>query len=320
MKIYFAPMEGITYPEFRIVHNKYFPEADAYFAPFLAPGNSNCFKEAYLKKKLPDIEHGIKLIPQLLANSSAPFTETQKTLMGIGYDEVNLNVGCPSGTVFAKYKGSGMLRDLDTFKLFLDGVFANNPSKISVKTRMGVSSTSEFDEILSIYNDYQMTELIVHARDRNGMYDSTPDLDKFIEIYNKSQNTLVYNGDIFSPASLHNITNEIPDISGVMVGRGALANPALIRILKGGEELKLSEFKEYHDELFDAYLDAGLAPRFAAERMKSLWAYMNVLFKENNKALKYLRKSKDKQGYFDAVKMMYDLQFDGGAYFVKFEK
>ena len=72
----------------------------------------------------------------------------------LGYQEVNLNLGCPSGTVTAKGKGSGMLKDTDALHRFLDQIFCHTTANISVKTRIGFDSPEEFPALMEIYNQY----------------------------------------------------------------------------------------------------------------------------------------------------------------------
>ena len=111
MELSFAPMEGITYSAYRRVHAEMFPGADRYYAPFIAPDSTGRFKAGNLRDVLPENNAGIKLVPQLLCNAAAPFLAVARELKDLGYEEVDLNVGCPSGTVVAKHKGAGMLGD-----------------------------------------------------------------------------------------------------------------------------------------------------------------------------------------------------------------
>ena len=312
MEILFAPMEGVTYPEYRRLHAEMFPGITAYYAPFLAPSGEGNFKPEYLKKVLPDAERGIPLVPQLLANNPAAFCDTVRKLRELGYGEINLNAGCPSGTVVAKHKGAGMLSDPDSLDRFLGEVFSAC-GEISVKTRLGVNSCEEFDRILPIYNAYPMPKLIIHARDRSGMYRSRPDVDRFCAAAAQSSNPVVYNGDVFSPEDVACLQQKLPEFSGIMVGRGAVANPALPRMIQGGPALETDELRTFHDRLLDAYLSGGLSPNYAAERMKNLWAYMGCLFPDSAKRLKGIRKARTLADYRSAVSLLFSERFDGSA-------
>ncbi len=301
MNLSFAPMEGVTGASYRRIHSAMFPGADKYYAPFIAPdGKGNC-KLSHLRDILPDNNEGISLVPQLLVNSAEAFLTVAKQLKELGYEEVNLNAGCPSGTVVSKHKGAGMLADLGSLDEFLSRVFKEAPVKISVKTRMGMNSTEEFPAILEIYKRYPLSELIIHARDRAGMYKSRPDLETFSRVFEGCPFPVCYNGNLFNAAQMSALTEKIPALQRVMLGRGAAANPALFRVLKGGKALQREELREFHDRLLEDALASGLSDRYAMARMKELWYYMIYMFPDSAKAYKALNKSKTLADYRSAA-------------------
>lgn len=314
MKFCFAPLEGITYPEYRQLHAELFGGAAEYHAPFIAP-SSGGFKQSFLEKKLPDRACGYKLVPQLLVNSADAFLETAHQLADLGFREVNLNVGCPSGTVFAKHKGSGMLSDLNSFEELLDRIFAGSELKISLKTRMGIVSTEEFGRILELYNRYPITELIVHARAREGYYKSEPDREGFLKAFRQAKMPVCYNGNIFSPEDLSELKELLPELDSVMVGRGAVANPALIRMLNGGACLSLEEFQAFHDRL-EALYAAEYDDSVVLHRMKELWYYMISLFDDSARQEKRILKARSVTDYHGEVeRLLAECPFHGDAVF-----
>lgn len=102
-------MEGLTGYVFRRLHQSFFGGADAYYIPFVTPTQEPRFTERQLKDLAPSVNRGIHCVPQLLTRRPEDFVWAVKTLLDMGYDEVNLNLGCPAGTVVAKGKGSGFL-------------------------------------------------------------------------------------------------------------------------------------------------------------------------------------------------------------------
>ena len=316
MEILFAPLEGVTYPEYRLIHSRMFPGVNQYFSPFIAPNGEGLFKAKYLERQLPDLLQHVDLVPQILANSVDAFNISAAAVHRLGYEEINLNAGCPSGTVFAKHKGSGMLTDLDSFARFLDGIFSQNDN-ISIKTRMGISSCDEFGEILSLYNRYPLSRLIIHTRARAGMYESTVDLPAFLAAFENCACPVTYNGDIFSPDDVARITKLVPDLGSIMIGRGAIANPALPRMILGGPPLAKEELRTFHDSLFEAYLSSGISGNFTVERMKNLWKYMGCLFPSGGKTLKELFKAKKPAEYLSVIDRLFTEEFLGTAAYKK---
>ena len=315
MKILFAPLEGITYPEYRFVHSSVFGGADEYYCPFVTPSGSGDYKIEFLKKRLGKISGEAKVIPQILANSPEAFSATARLFSELGCDEVNLNAGCPSGTVVSKHKGAGMLSDLDSLRRFLEKIYENADVRISIKTRMGVDSTDEFDDILEVYNDFPVSKLIVHARDRKGLYKSKVDIEGFGKAAGRSQNPVYYNGDIFSVSDADALTERYPEIAGIMVGRGAVADPALLREISGGPGAGRDEMKKMHDMLLDEFVSSGLTLNYIVERMKNLWKYMYVLYPGHEKEFKAINKCKRFEDYRSISESLLKCEIDPNGKF-----
>ena len=172
--LYLAPLEGITGYIYRNAYQKYFGGIDRYFTPFIAPAKGKPFRHRELADVRPEHNTGIMVIPQILTNHSEGFIKAAKALTDMGYDEININMGCPSGTVVSKGKGSGMLADPTKLDHFLEEIFAADICKISVKTRLGMEFADEFPDILDVLMKYPFTEVIIHPRTREYMEISAP--------------------------------------------------------------------------------------------------------------------------------------------------
>ncbi len=305
MRLSFAPMEGVTTYSFRQLHAALFPGAEKYYAPFIAPDGSGKFKGGRLRDILPENNRDIRLVPQILCNRPEPFLAVARELAAMGYREVNLNAGCPSGTVVPKRKGAGMLADLRALDEFLAEVFSRCELAVSVKTRMGLESTEEFPAILEIYNKYPLQELIIHARDRRAMYSGRPDLAGFATAFRASRPPVCYNGNVFSPADLTGPVSAAPGLERVMLGRGAAANPALFRQLQGGPALEAAELKDFLRRLRDAYQAQGLSERYTLARLKELWYYTVQMFPGASAGAKRINKAQTAAEYQSAVDALF---------------
>ena len=144
-----APMEGITGHVFRRVHAECFGALDCYYTPFLPPPRvGNRFGGKAFKEIDPANNQGLNVVPQLMSKNADEFVWAAQVLADMGYREVNLNLGCPSGTVVAKGKGSGFLRNLDELEAFLSDVCERSPLPVSVKTRLGLENDDEYERVL----------------------------------------------------------------------------------------------------------------------------------------------------------------------------
>ena len=232
MQYYTAPMEGLTDRIWRQAHQRWFgaPGAPArYYAPFLSPPENRVLIKKKMAELDPAANPGAPVIPQLLAKDGALAAWMVTELRRLGYTEVNLNFGCPSGTVTAKGKGAGMLRDPAKLEAFLDEFFSRTEGPVSVKTRLGVTRPEEFDAILDIYNRYPICELTIHPRVMRQLYRGEADRAAFAACLPRCRMPVCYNGDITTPAQLAALEAEHPSLSGIMVGRGLIADPALLR-------------------------------------------------------------------------------------------
>lgn len=290
MKLYFAPMEGITTYIYRNLHKEMFGGCDAYFAPFITP-TENSFLNA---KNMRDILHEnnkVNLKVQCLASSAPAFVDFAKTLQDYGYDEVNLNLGCPSGTVVKKNRGAGAFRDLKRLEEFLDFIFENSPIKVSIKTRTGFLNHDEFKDILEIYKKYEMSELIIHPRVRSDFYKNPVNMVPFDLAYKNKGLNLIYNGDINSVSDLLEIQKNYPDIKGCMIGRGAVKNPAIFREMHGGEKLKTKELISFSNKLEEIYRPLLKSEKNTLHKLKEIWLYMSENYPDEKKIIKAIKKS-----------------------------
>lgn len=236
MKYYLAPLEGITTCIYRRAYHTHYRPMEKYFTPFLVPHTKKDFNTREKNDILPAHNPGMNLVPQILTNDAKGFLDTVEKLKGYGYDEVNLNLGCPSKTVVSKGRGSGFLIHTEELNRFLDEIYAKADVKISIKTRIGKFDADEWGELLRIYNQYPLEELIVHPRVQQQFYKGHPDLDAFADAVKECKHTLCYNGDIFTTEDMEKLKKRFPEASCIMLGRGILRNPELIEIMESGEK------------------------------------------------------------------------------------
>lgn len=301
MRYYFAPMEGLTDRVFRRVHHKYFPGVDAYYMPFLSPTVHRALTPRE-ERELPFAsEDGYKAVPQLLTKVADDFLWMAAECARRGYEEVNLNLGCPSGTVTAKGKGSGMLRDLDALDAFLDAVFSKAPLPISVKTRLGLEDAQEFPKILEIYNRYPIRELTVHPRVRKAFYTGSVDMEMFRYAYGCSKNPLCYNGDLKSKADIANLEDEFPKVEAVMIGRGLIGNPGMLT-----DCWNKATLQSYCNELLEGYIETFGSERNAMFRTKENWGMLIGRFQNHEKLWKRLRKTTNLAEYKAITQEIFD--------------
>ena len=287
MRYYFAPMEGLTDSIYRRLHHKYFGGVDCYYMPFISPTVHRTLTPRE-SRELPFADTVVfRAVPQLLTKVPEDFLWAATQCADRGYDEINLNLGCPSGTVVAKGKGSGMLSDPDALDAFLEKIFADCALPISIKTRLGISDPEEFPRLLDIFNRYPIKELTVHPRVRKAFYSGEVDTAMFRYALENSKNPICYNGDIHSKTE----ADALPTHS-VMIGRGLIAAPGM---LCGGTTRAALE--PFMSELMEQYTESFGGSRNAMFRLKEQWSMLLPRFQNSEKLGKRLRKTTDLADY-----------------------
>ena len=321
MKFYLAPLEGVTGYIFRNALDAYFPGTDRYFTPFIVPDQKHALRKRELRDVLPENNQVKELVPQILTSDPVHFVETAKALAEYGYEEVNLNLGCPSGTVVAGGRGAGMLADVEKLDCFLDQIFRDTDLRISVKTRIGIERPEEGYTLMKTYNQYPISEVIIHPRTRKEYYKGEPHLDVFSELLAMSQHPVCYNGNLFTVRDYEQFRARFPQVERVMIGRGVLADPGLMQRLKSFEHAQKTgedsgrkengmeqprseiyrtgkqELRAFHDTIFRQYREIFDEDKNAIFHMKELWSYLVHSFEGSEPYAKKLRKTSSLNEY-----------------------
>ena len=295
-----APMEGVTRSVFRAAHWAQFDGVDTYFTPFLAPTADGMFSEKEIREVRPAVNGGAPTVPQLLTARPEHFLWAARDMMALGYTQVDLNLGCPSGTVVSKHKGSGMLADPDVLDRFLHAVFEGlqgEKLQISVKTRIGLEDSHNFPRLMEVFNRYPICQLAIHPRLRKQFYKGRPDLEVFAHGLSCAAMPVCYNGDIFNVEDARALKERFPAVDRLMLGRGLVANPALAREIRGGAPLTGDELRQFHEAVLEGYCACIQGEVNVLHKMKELWNYWGCLYPENKKGLKAVYKSRSLADY-----------------------
>lgn len=290
MELYLAPLEGITTYTYRNTHAELFGKCDAYYAPFIVPTDNERLSIKNLRDIMPE-NNLIKPKVQVMCSTHTAFGEFVEKVKLLGYDEVNLNLGCPSGTVVKKSRGSGALRDTDALDEMLCHIFSETDVKVSIKTRTGFYSHDEFDNLLKIYAKYPLSKLIVHPRVREEYYKGEPNFESFKKAYKIFKENLCYNGNIYSSDDYIGICEKFPNIASVMIGRGCIKNPAIFREIKGGKKLSTSELVAFSNLLEKRYYELYDSECNTLHKLKEMWMYAITNYPDEQKIMKAIKKS-----------------------------
>ena len=308
--IYLAPVQGITDRIYRNLFPVYFKGVDMAIAPFISSSKKMKPVNNLLREFYPDRNTGIPTIPQIMSSNPDDFTLLANALYDIGCGTVNWNLGGPFPMVVKKGRGAGMLCYPDKVESFLEKTMPAIKPNLSIKLRIGLKYPDEVLQLIPIFNQYPLYELIIHPRTAVQMYEGEVDLDIFEQCLNLSKHRVVYNGDIDSLEKLEMLSKRFGSIKRWMIGRGLLANPFLAEKIKFDTEKpyheKIKIMKAFHDNLFNEYSKILSGSSHITNKMKEIWTYMGNFFENGEKIRKKINKTHHRDNYVDVVNKVFD--------------
>ena len=305
LKIYQAPLQGFTDFTFRNTLAQMFGGVDKYFVPYLCYGKGREIRKSQLRDVFPENSTVSPVIPQVLFSDQAELFELVSILIDYGYQEIDLNLGCPYPMATNKGRGAAWLEKPDSLNVVLQQLFERNfPVKYSLKMRAGMTDDHSFLKVFEVLNKYPLEELIFHPRTADQMYEGLANLLLFAEGLALSKHRLVFNGDIVSAGGFQELKSQFQEQNFWMIGRGLLANPALAMQLKGETidgKLLRDKLRDFHDRLLEAYSSRLDGAGHILMKMNQFWTYFSESFENPHKAMKLVKKSSNLSKYNAAV-------------------
>ena len=272
MKLFLAPLQGLTTAELRNLHEKHFGGVDAYFTPFI-----RLEKGALRKRDVRDIENSTvsRLIPQVLAANANELEKILEFLMPLECKEIDLNCGCPFPPVCSKGRGAGILARQDVFAEMIDSLSQYKDISFSIKLRLGVNSADEIKELVPVINSSVLKFVTLHPRIAKDQYKGVLRMEDFANFISECKKPVVFNGEIRTKLDYDKTVSDFPDLYGIMIGRGLIANPNLANEISGiSESLSKEKFMAFHDELKDALTQRLEGEQQTLSHLLPYWEYL----------------------------------------------
>lgn len=302
LKIYQAPLQGLTDYVFRNAIDQIFGGIDQFFTPYLVFENDGKIKPSRMREVLPKNNAVDNITPQILVKDSQEASKMIELIKQLEYNSVNLNLGCPYPMVTNRGRGAGLLPFPERVRSILETMFSEFNGTISIKLRCGLTSSVEQQEVLNVLNDFSLQYIFLHPRIGKQLYKGSPSIDDFIRAQELSNHKLIYNGDINSVSDFMRLQQTTGKQSEIMLGRGLLYSPVLALNLKGATveniEQKMSDF---HNEIFEK-VNANLSgSSHILQKMRPFWEYFSHQFNDQHKTFKRIKKAKNIASYHEAV-------------------
>ena len=307
IRLSLGPFQGITDAPFRNVFKKHFGGIDKFYTPFFTGIQKDHAKNLQVEEIDPQFNDVETLTPQILSTDAEEILRFASQCKELGYKEINLNMGCPFPRVANKKRGCGLLPYPEKIDALLSTVFERIDMKFSIKCRLGYFNRDEIIPVIDIFNQYPLSELIIHPRIGKQLYKGEADVKRFAALIPYINAPLVYNGDIFSVDSFKRISDAVQPVNQFMLGRGLLANPFLAEQIEGAYNAP-ERTERLHAYVLDLYDDrlhhAGGSPKVLG-RMKELWSYLMYSFEEPQVVWRKIKKINALKEYEEAVEAVF---------------
>lgn len=250
-----APMDDVTDYAFRELVANHLPRPDVFFTEFTnAEGLVSSGRERVLRKFLYS-EFQRPIVAQIWGVVPKNMTKAAEMVAEMGFDGVDINMGCPDKKVVKKGAGAGCICDLKKTKEIINSVkFGAREMPVSVKTRLGFNKI-QTEEWVGFLLSCSIDALTIHGRIATQMSEGEAnweEIGKAVKIRDQvaPHTIIIGNGDIKSYAQALEMYKKYK-VDGVMIGRGIFHNPW---VFEKTENEILRDKKEYFD-LFRKHID-----------------------------------------------------------------
>ena len=305
MEIHFAPLQGYTDFEYRRIHARHCGGVDTYYTPFIR-WEKGGIREKDIKDILPENNEGLHLVPQIICADTDEFKRLADTIQEHGYEEMDLNMGCPAPMQTKLMRGSGILPYPTRVSALLKEMERRPEVRFSAKMRLGLEGKEEWRELSGMLNSSCLKHLTVHPRIGKQMYKGEVDMDAFNEVYSSIHIPIIYNGDVTSMEQVSSLLERYPGLHGIMMGRGLLARPTLAQECLMGKEMpheeRMSILMQMHEDMLGYCTRKYKVDSQILLHIHSFWEYQESQLER--KTWKKIMKAGNMKNYLEAIRKL----------------
>lgn len=305
MEIHFAPLQGYTDFEYRRIHARHCGGVDTYYTPFIR-WEKGGIREKDIKDILPENNEGLHLVPQIICADTDEFKRLADTIQEHGYEEMDLNMGCPAPMQTKLMRGSGILPYPTRVSALLREMERRPEVRFSAKMRLGLEGKEEWRELSGMLNSSCLKHLTVHPRIGKQMYKGEVDMDAFNEVYSSIHIPIIYNGDVTSMEQVSSLLERYPDLPGIMMGRGLLARPTLAQECLMGKEMpheeRMSILMQMHEDMLGYCTRKYKVDSQILLHIHAFWEYQESQLER--KTWKKIMKAGNMKNYLEAIRKL----------------
>jgi tRNA-dihydrouridine synthase len=271
-----APMQGLTNSALRRLYlQKYQP--DLVFTEFVRVQSRT--RKWIAKNELSDLQDHAAVAPplvvQLIGNDPAALAEAAVLVQAGGVKHINLNLGCPYGRMTTGATGGELLRQPQQLAAMLAELRRVCRGSFSVKCRAGYDDLNQWQSLLPLFVDSGVDFIILHPRTVEQRYNGAADHRITAAMVSQTNLPVIANGDIKSAEMARALLAQT-GAAGLMIGRGALADPVIFQRIRGTASrtldpvLRRQELGQFISDLWPCYLQKFCGERQALMKIKDV--------------------------------------------------
>src|SRR5271167_1363044 len=309
-----APMAGITDTVFRrFIRN--LGGCGLMMTEFTSADGITRHKDKKAKQYLTFYGNEHPISAQLFGSDPATVADAARVVEGLGFDLVDLNLGCPAKKVVKCNGGSGLLRDLPLIKNIFESVRAAVKIPFTVKFRAGWSEKETVHiDLAKMAEACGLAAIALHARTREQGYSGQAHWDWIAAVRAAVTIPVIGNGDVRSPEDAAAMAAQT-GCDAVMIGRSAASNPWIFRQIEQYTRTGLYELPSDADryQMISTYFAMLVEERLpgAAGKMKQFASWFTHGVPHGALLRKSVYEAKSETQILDAVGRFFESLLSG---------
>ena len=300
-----APMQGVTNRAMRSLFIDWV-RPDVVFTEFMRVNAAAPIRRlsAGDLREITDNEEDVPLVVQLIGHGKEALVSAARAAQAAGAVHINLNMGCPYGRMTSGLTGGGMLQRPEDLAEIIPALRRAIFGTFSIKLRAGYDDPRQIFDLLPLFETASVDFLVLHPRTVVQKYGGAADHAVTAQVVRHTRLPVIANGDIRSAAVGLRVLQET-GAAGLMLGRGAIADPLLFERLRGDANAEPDQVERaamlhrYLRELQARYGELFCGDAQVLAKIKEVFNFMDDPFFE--KTIKQLRKAKNMQTFATAL-------------------
>ena len=274
-----APMQGLTNRALRTVFiNRVRP--DVVFTEYVRAqaDTSKCISDND-RREIENEGNTAPLVVQLIGSNINFLVAAAETAQELGAEHLNINLGCPYGRMTKNSAGGALLKAPANLPLILKSLRKTIFGSFSIKVRSGYDDPSQLLSLVTMFEDCGIDFLIVHPRTVLQQFNGSADHNVTAAVVRCTSLPVIANGDIWTVSDRDRIISQT-GAAGLMLGRGAIADPLLFERLRGNYSAlstppkRAEELQDYLQELLTGYQGLFCGEHQVLSKMKEVLSHI----------------------------------------------